>query len=296
MDEKKDSNPSRRWCFTYNNPENPPIYDEAVHKYLVYQLEKGENKGTEHYQGYVHFKKPKRLSACVKWLPGAHFESARGSEAQCRAYCTKTETRVPDTTFHEYGAITLGQGERTDLSTIQTLLKDGIEEVDLLERYPAQFVRYHKAFTYIRNLYARKNQKLRSVVGFLLYGPTGSGKSYRVWQRESFSPAKLFAPDLSKGTLWWDGYDGQGAILLDDYNGQVDVTTLLRLLDGYPLSLPIKGSFTVAAYTTVYFTSNKKAQDWYPQASTEHLDALTRRLKFIYVASQSSTIIWDSIN
>lgn len=66
---------AKHWCFTYNNPTMYP--DEMIEEledlgvtYAVFQLEEGKN-GTPHYQGYVAFKKKKRLTAIEHLLRGA---------------------------------------------------------------------------------------------------------------------------------------------------------------------------------------------------------------------------------
>lgn len=86
----------KRWCFTLNNPK----YDHETMitmfgdvNYYVFQKEKGE-KGTEHYQGYIEFKKKIRLSALKKIINKAHWEQAKASRLKNIDYCTKNETKI----------------------------------------------------------------------------------------------------------------------------------------------------------------------------------------------------------
>lgn len=87
---------SRRWVFTLNNPKG--LIDEDELKswgatYLVYQEEVGES-GTHHFQGYIEMPKSVRCTHFMPGLRGGHFERAKGTPEQCKAYCTKAETRV----------------------------------------------------------------------------------------------------------------------------------------------------------------------------------------------------------
>ena len=112
---------TRNWCFTVNNPEEN---EELAYKewedlrYIVFQRERGANN-TIHIQGYVQFKKPKRLSALKKLHKRAHWEAARGTPKQASDYCKKADTRLEGTTFFEFGTMSEGSGQRTDLLKVQ---------------------------------------------------------------------------------------------------------------------------------------------------------------------------------
>ena len=77
---------------------------------------------------------------------------------------------------------------------------------------------------------------------------------------------------------WWDGYEGEKTILIDEYDSQVSLPRLLNILDGYQLRLPIKGGFTYARWTKVIITSNIDPREWHPNAKPFHREALMRRL------------------
>jgi hypothetical protein len=77
---------------------------------------------------------------------------------------------------------------------------------------------------------------------------------------------------------WWDGYDGEKSILIDEYDNQIPITRLLNLLDGYHLRLPVKGGFTYAAWTKVIITTNLNPLELHPNAKQQHRAALHRRI------------------
>jgi len=79
-------------------------------------------------------------------------------------------------------------------------------------------------------------------------------------------------------TLWWDGYQGQKILLIDDFYGTIKYGKLLNILDIYPLRLPTKGGHTYANWEKIYITSNDKPDKWYQKGLTP---ALERRLNTI---------------
>ncbi len=89
-----------------------------------------------------------------------------------------------------------------------------------------------------------------------IYGPTGSGKSRRAHREsEALCPGSvLWLPDQS--LRWFDGYNGHKGLVLDDFTGDAELPFLLRLLDRYPLKVPIKGGFMEFVGRIVWITSN----------------------------------------
>lgn len=72
-------------------------------------------------------------------------------------------------------------------------------------------------------------------------GPSGSGKSRRALEIAKSNHGSVYFKDTSK---WWDCYDNQETIILDDWRPskyfRSDVT--LRLLGGIPMRGEIKGT------------------------------------------------------
>lgn len=56
---------------------------------------------------------------------------------------------------------------------------------------------------------------------------------------------------------------GEDTLLLDDFYGQIPITHMLNILDGFPLRINVKASHTYANYTRVIITSNVCPDDWY---------------------------------
>lgn len=254
----------RHWVFTYNNPTAPIEWPAHV-KYAVYQREVGES-GTAHFQGYVEFTNPVRLSGVRKILPTAHWEERRGTREEARAYATKEATRV-EGPFEHGKFLGGGRGTRNDLSALKTAICDGVPERDIFETYTLEYLKYQRAIEKARSLYSKQRTEPPEV--WCLVGHTGVGKTRWVNEREP----QLYYKQQSK---WWCGYEGHAAIILDDFKGWIPFTELLRVLDRYPLMLETKGGQRPLLATRVYITSNFHPAYWYK--NKPYLPALYRRI------------------
>lgn len=269
---------ARTWCFTWNNPagldaETPLVqFDWSVFgdslKYGVAQLERGES-GTLHWQGYVEFSKPRKLGGMKKCIPAAHFESRKGTQTQARDYCMKTEGRVQGP--FEFGDFKdSGQGKRTDLVSAMKLVKDGKTDFEIAEELPSVWLRYSRGLREYKRI-CIPSRKTKTHVS-VYYGPTGTGKTRRAFESD---PSAYFKP---RGD-WWDGYEGQATVIIDDFTGWLPYSFLLNLLDRYPLLVPYKGGFHNFGSTKIIITSNFKPSEWYND-KVKHPDApLLRRIE-----------------
>lgn len=226
--------------------------------FLVYQLEAGD-KGTEHLQGYVKFGNAVRLSTLRKALPRAHYEPRRGTREQAREYCRKPDRLDGPWEFGEW-VEPAGQGSRSDLHAAIDTLGKRRRIRDVAADHAATFVRYGRG---LRELLAYTGDVgHRAVKVYIIYGRSGAGKTryvHDMWGDEVYS---LF----SEEPLWFDGYDGQDVLLIDDYDNKIPRNTLLKMLDRYPYRAPIKGGSAQAAWTKVYFTANVNFFQYWDEA------------------------------
>jgi len=109
---------------------------------------------------------------------------------------------------------------------------------------------------------------------FVFWGPSGVGKTHRVFARE---PDVYRVKRPKKGQpLWFEGYDGEKAILLDDFEGWIPWDELLNITDKWRMQINIKGAHGNASWERVYLTSNSHPETWYPKR--EYKEPLLRRL------------------
>jgi hypothetical protein len=247
---------ARRWCFTLNNYTQQDIdringlsNDDRV-RYCVIGAEVAAS-GTPHLQGYIELRQSVRIGG-IKGIIGrqdVHVEKAGGTALQASEYCKKEGNVVG-----EFGVLGGSQGSRTDLSAVQEAIRSGSNLVDLAREHFPAFVKYSRGLQAAMCLLTPPRSWRTQCVW--LWGPTGSGKSRRAAREsEALCPGSVcWLPDQS--LKWFDGYCGHKGIVLDDFTGTAELAFLLRLLDRYPLKVPVKGGFQEFVGRIVWITSN----------------------------------------
>lgn len=244
----------RGWCFTQFDMGQKFEKDKFNWKYIIIGLETCPTTGNKHYQGYIYFKSPRYFKGVQKLLPGAHLEPSKGDADHNKKYCSKENIYLEDGEKPE-------QGKRNDLTAISEELKDKkISEIAM--EYPETFVRYRGGLKELRNFHLEKkfNNTYRNVTGYLIIGDAGIGKSRYVYDKHGYE--NVFVPRISGDKVWFDKYDGEDVLLLDDYYGDISWGYFLRLTDGHPVNIEIKGGMTVACWTHIYITSNTMPFKW----------------------------------
>lgn len=260
----------RNFCFTINNWKDADYKSciQLPHKYLVIGKEIGESK-TPHLQGYCELTKKISFGKLKKLLPTAHIERRMGSAQQAATYCKK------DDDYYESGEISK-QGKRTDLANVYDAIKNGSSNTEIADEYPSTYMRHYKAVDRVRFDQARLDKEFEKINVTVYIGESGTGKTRKAYTEDP----NLYRLVPSENTLWFDGYEGQETLLIDDFYGSIKYGYLLQLLDGYKFQLPIKGGFTWKQWKHVIITSNNPPGTWYHQGLT---DALKRRLTEIVV-------------
>lgn len=264
---------ARRWCFTKNNPENELDFSNLEHvRYACWQRESGES-GTPHFQGYIELRKPQRFSYFSGILGGAHFEQARGSREQARAYCRKEDSRLEGP--FEYGQWDEGgQGTRSDLQQVQARIIEGATEREIADEFFADYCRYGtgiRRYLQLRSVVKPRDFKTEVTV---YYGPPGTGKSHA-----SMAGGAKFILS-SSNYPWFDGYNGTDSVLIDDFYGWIKFHHMLVLLDRYPCKVQCKGGMIEWAPPKIFITSNKHPDDWFQDPNLD-IRALKRRIENI---------------
>lgn len=213
-------------------------------RYAVWQVEAAPSTGQLHVQGAVRFATAKRLSAVKKLFPTAHLEVA-GNWDRLKEYCTKEETRVagPWTLGKD-----LGSGHRSDLDCLAQGIADGRSIRSIAEEAPATYVRNYKGLAALQSILHAPTAMDRRVALFV--GDTATGKTRMVYDNlsEVYSVFCLRTP-------WFDGYTGQENVLFDECGpGMMNHNFLKRLLDRYPITVPIKGGSVAWNAKTIVLT------------------------------------------
>ncbi len=270
---------SKNWCFTdFELLDWEKIFkgDDDI-RYVCWGTESCPKTKKKHYQGWLQYNKKKRLGGIKKVCHSKklHIESCRGTESENNKYCQKDNKYE---TLGEY----MTQGKRTDLDQLKSVLDMGGSLEDIASENFESFIKYNRGFQeYKKIVDKRLRKKFRKVEVIHIHGTTGSGKT-RTAMESTEDLYKIHGDDLQ----WWDGYDGEKTLLIDEYDNQIACTKLLGILDGYQLRLPIKGSFTYANWNKVYITSNIKAL--HRHAKKCHRRALRRRITSIILMSRGT--------
>lgn len=269
---------NRAYCFTMNNPEGMlDVEFEAWIgnglRYAIYQLEVGEN-GTEHFQGYLELDRAQRLSYLQQRLPGAHFEPRRGTREQARDYCKKSEGQLDGP--WEFGDFAAGgQGARSDIAGFKAAIDSGCTDKELWDSHPTLFLRNYRAIPMLRSLLQPERSWKTEV--WLLYGQPGTGKS--TWVKEHCGESVFWK---SPNNHWWDKYNGESSVVLDDYKSWLPWSQLLHVMDANPLTMEFKGGMVKFVARKLFITSNFLPWKWYtnPEGDSKYpILALLRRIE-----------------
>jgi len=259
---------AKDYCFTAYC-ETAPVEAAGV-TYLVFQREAGNETHREHWQGYVEFQNAKSFKAAQKCLKigFSHMEKRKGTPTQAAEYCMKEETRKAGTIPKEFGERKAdpAQGKRSDLEDVAkaVIAKKRVREVAL--EFPIQYIKYHRGIEKLRAFQIEKRNKKPTVTVFV--GPTGTGKSRKA--RELLPNAYVWGPEQKE---WFDGYDGEDEVILEEFRGQMPYGMLLRLTDRYACQVQMKGSMIQFCATKIAITSPEHPDQWYKNLSENDLDA-----------------------
>lgn len=248
--EKKVYPQSCSWCFTIAlgyetdvlngtastwEPFSVDEMEEADVRFIKYSLEVGDGSdadipdGLYHYQGYICFNSKQRMRHVKKSGLGcnwAHLEIMRGSIKENDAYVEKDPILGP----FEWG-LKPTQGKRSDLIHCKHMLERGEGELALYKHHFGTMARYRNGVMRYAQLLQEQEDKppRRKVSVYVTYGEPGTSKTFTAYE---YDP-NLYSKNLE--TKWWDKYDGQKTLLLDDFVGQIgiQVCRVLYLTSSY---------------------------------------------------------------
>ncbi len=272
---------SRNWCWTINNPTCDDTQTVVDYGYLIaqqrgYLLFGRENSktGTPHLQGFVHFEHAVTRGGVARKLGGrAHLEFMRGTLVQAMTYCKK------ENDWLDWGTPP-AQGRRSDLAAVRQLIEDQPEfnELAVAQSNFPQWVLHRRAFREYAQLLGRRTAAARPDPRIVvLWGDSGTGKSRKA---AADYPAAYWLTRPNCSTVWWDGYDGQSVVVIDEFYGWIPLGVVLSLCDRHPLMVRTQErGYVPCAATTIVFTSNVRYQDWWPNLGPERTSAFARRVE-----------------
>lgn len=267
----KDTPQGKFWMLTIPKLEwdIPKELPDSV-QYLKGQLEVGEG-GFMHWQAVACFKKKVRLRG-VKEVFGRQCHAELTKSKAANEYVHKDETAFePDLNRFELGRLPLQRNNEDHWKKIKEDAVAGrLNEID-----PQIFVCHYSSLKKIAMDSMKPTAMERSTKVF--WGATGTGKSRKAW-----AEAGMDAYPKIPSTKFWDGYQGNEKVVMDEFTGQISIEHLLRWLDRYPVCVETKGAGTVLKATKFWITSNVDPRNWYPNAPLAQQKALMRRLDITF--------------
>jgi len=259
----------RKICFTVNNYSEEElqnlkfhIYDQCI--YGIVGREVGEH-GTPHLQGYCEYKNARSFKGLKEIYERAHIEKKRGTNVQASEYCKK------ENDYWEHGTLKPeSQGKRGDLQNISEHIQDNNGIRDMIESNLITSAQHLNVSEKLMK-YMEPQRDLKPLV-YWLFGSSGTGKTRAAHNA-------CHNPWISNGSLqWMDGYDGQNDVIFDDFRAHdVEFHFFLRLLDRYPLNVPIKGSYRSWRPKRIFITTPKSISETF-QWLGEDLKQIHRRV------------------
>jgi len=256
---------ARRWVLRHSNytqtetkkihdlfdiVKNPSVW--KVVKRIQIGFEIGEDSGTPHLQGFVHFKNSKTRSALDKWF-GFHWHNsdpAHGTDFENWNYTAKEENLL------ELGLpedrIPREEGEPDIWERIVMLIDDGMTTNDIIRKFPSTALRCIQAIERYRLDVDLQAAGWRDVKTTYITGETGAGKTRYVMEKYGYGNVYRI---LNKKHPW-DGYRGQDVVVFEEFRNTHKIEDMLNWLDGYPAQLPARYTDKLAHFTKVYIISN----------------------------------------
>lgn len=232
-------------------------------KWFIFQKEIGGNTNRLHLQGAVCCSVQRRATTMgnqFKVKPEA-FQKMRGAPSDSLAYCTKGETRVAGTTYWQYGDCPGGQGSK--LKKVAKIIKESGLKAAIRE-FPETYITNGRGMKELNRFYKGERERAKDICVIVVFGTPGCGKSH--WAKRVFAPDDTFTlPAVSSsGQAWFDGYDGERVLLIDEFSGRIEFELFKNMLDPYPMMCPVKGDYVHALWDTVVITTNYHPNTWYP--------------------------------
>lgn len=227
--------------------------------------------GTPHLHIVVQFDGQKVVNAAFKAGRGigrANVEAVQSWKASVM-YCRKTgegqEPHKPEwgeAVVFEKGDLEKAQGKRSDLDGPCELVMSGGTLREVAREYPTVYVRYARGLQSLVSLQLEPRRLAMMPRVLTLWGSTGQGKSGRA---QTFADRN--GPMYTKHGAtdhWWDGYQGEKIILLEEFRGgMMKRSDLLSLIDVYGCRRPVKGAMTEIQADTFLICGPDAPVQWY---------------------------------
>lgn len=262
--------------------------------HLFCQTEISSKTQRLHLQLFIYIKSPIVFTSWKKIFSTAfidceapHIEFTEHSPSVNATYCQKERTRCTDHLAFTYASGDMPkQGKRNDIhDAVRSLFASGepitVGEALRDDSTLALALKYPRALAAINTNIIASFTRAKPPCVVILHGSTGSGKNRFIHDNYALHWEQ---PISNSKTIWYDGYLGQSTVFFDEASADtiMPINILKRLIDRYPVMLPVKGGHVYFAPNIIFFATNDEYPpvSWFPSASITDIAALRRRIVF----------------
>lgn len=204
-----------------------------------------------HYHSLVVYKKPALAHYCIEIDPRASWEKVRGQLKTAFNYIRKDNNK-----YFEWGVMPNNIMMLLEKEEVKERKRKQPTKTD--EEWKAAVTRAKRGDISIRDekVYARHMMYFDQILASIhkderydddlkcknlwICGPPGTGKSRLVWDYAQAENLTIYVKLQNK---WWDGYNGQKIVLIDDAgdNMKVLASHIKNWADRYPFTAEVKG-------------------------------------------------------
>lgn len=237
----------RDYCYTIHDYDSlPEMVRQPESVYQIYGYEVCPETQRKHIQGYIYFKNAKTMEAVKKVFKcnSMHLEPAKGTAMDNKIYCSK------EGDFREVGTIP-EQGKRNDITQIKDLVKSGKGMKDIIE-VATNYQSLKIGECLLKYMEKARDWKTKVI---WIWGASGTGKTRQaldVLTRLYGKTPYIKTPRTGK---WFDVYDADEGVILDEVDRDTCYSTLKELCDRYPCRVETKGGMRQFLAKTIYITS-----------------------------------------
>lgn len=282
---------SKAWVFTlFEQNGDLAAYQEVFRglshglnpfvSYGILGFETCPSTGRRHLQGYVYCSSRVgfRSFQGKMGLPrSCHVEKANGTPSQNKEYCSK------EGDFFEIGDFAecpvhnsrAGGSKKSASQRVHELWKRTRRIRDAFNQPANEALSYNSIR--LMEMYAKYDDPRPVSPDTLevtaIFGPSGSGKSRFV---DTVTDGQAYRPISYK---WWEGYDGDRAVVFDDIRGDFcKFHELLKVLDIYPFRVETKGGSRQLQARSIFLTAPRSPVLLWGERTNEELFQLERRI------------------
>lgn len=272
---------ARYWIATVPRADWVPRWPIEGVTYIKGQAEVGGVTDYVHWQFVIVFDTKVTLTRAKQLIGLARVHLEPTVSKKALDYVHKDETAIEGTRFEHgitcsfSGTLPIHRAKSVDWQSVWDHAKAGFLWliIRLFELIPPDIrVRCWHNINRIRATFLKPVGTDRRVRVY--WGATGSGKSHLAWLEAGFL---AYAKDPC--TKWWDGYQSEESVIVDEFRGSIGISHVLRWFDKYPVRLETKGGVSALCAKHIWITSNLHPSRWYPSLDDETVSALIRRLE-----------------